>query len=52
MSHKFCCKAVEKRIRSNLPLPMDKPLLNRTVQPTDANSNVPRILNRDTLPVC
>jgi hypothetical protein len=42
---------VEERIRSSLPVPMDERLLNRTVQPIDANSNLPRILNRDLQPV-
>jgi hypothetical protein len=51
MSHEFCGKPVEERIRSSSSLSMDKQLLNHTGQLTNANSNLPQILNRDLRPV-
>jgi hypothetical protein len=47
----FSCRLLIDRIRSNLPLPMDKQLLNLNVQFTEANSNFPGILNWEFGPV-
>jgi hypothetical protein len=49
--HIFYCQPFVDRICVNLPLPMDKQLLDRIVQLTHSHRNFSPILNRDMRPV-